>query len=77
MDYQDAIDSFMRLRQWGLVIAYKSDDFPSRSNLAVAPNMQLIDSGSKCPRLTHINAGVMIFSNRILDMIPKAQTYSL
>ena len=67
----------MRLRPLGLVIAYRDDDFPSKSNLAVASNMQVIDSDSKRAHLTHINAGVMIFSNRILDIIPNAQTYSL
>lgn len=44
---------------------------------AIASNMQVIDSDSRCAHLTHVNAGAAIFSNRILDIIPKAQTYSL
>jgi NDP-sugar pyrophosphorylase family protein len=77
MNYRDAINCFLRLRPWGLVVAYKNDDFPSKSNLAVSSDMRVIDSDSKCTGLTHINAGAVIFSNRVLDIIPEAQAYSL
>jgi NDP-sugar pyrophosphorylase family protein len=77
MKYQDAIDCFLGFRSSGLVVVYKNDGFLSKDNLAVSSEMQVIDSDPKCPHLTHINAGVMILSNKVLDIIPEVQTYSL
>jgi N-acetyl-alpha-D-muramate 1-phosphate uridylyltransferase len=77
MKYQSAIDCFLKFRAWGLVVVYKDDGLLPKDNLAVSSEMEVIDSDPKCARLTHINAGVMILSNRVLDMIPEAQAYSL
>lgn len=77
INYRDMIDTFRRLRPWGLVVAYKNDNFYSKSNLAVSSDMEVIDSDPQSARLTHINAGAVIFSNRILDIIPEGQAFSV
>jgi NDP-sugar pyrophosphorylase family protein len=56
---------------------YKNDNFYSKPNLAVSSDMEVIDSDPQCAHLTHINAGAVIFSNRILDIIPESQAFSL
>lgn len=77
INYRDVINCFLRLRPWGLVVAYKNDNFYSKPNLAVSSDMEVIDSDPQCAHLTHINAGAVIFSNRILDIIPESQAFSL
>ena len=77
MKFRDAISCFLRLQPWGLVVAYKNDHFLSRPNLAVSSEMQVIDTDPKSKNLTHINAGAVILSNRVLSVIPEAQVYSL
>jgi NDP-sugar pyrophosphorylase family protein len=77
MDFRDAMGCFLRLQPWGLVVAYKSDGFFPKPNLAVSSGMQVIDADRECTNLTHINAGAVIFSNRVLELIPEAQAYSL
>jgi NDP-sugar pyrophosphorylase family protein len=39
--------------------------------------MEVIDSDPQSAHLTHINAGAVIFSDRILDIIPEGQAFSV
>jgi NDP-sugar pyrophosphorylase family protein len=75
MNYQNMIDCFLRLQPWGLVVGYKKDLVHTEANLAVLPNMQVVDSKGMQP--THINAGVMMFSTKILELIPGDRAYSI
>ena len=75
--YQDPIDCFAKFRQSGLVIACENVPFGAKANLAVAPNMQVIDCCPNGSRLTHINAGVGIFNRSVLDIVPEGQICSL
>lgn len=77
IDYRDPINCFLSVRPCGLVVASKNDEFPSKRNLAVSPDMKVIDNDPKCEHLTHIHAGAVIFSNRVLHIIPESQAYSL
>jgi NDP-sugar pyrophosphorylase family protein len=75
MNYQGAVDHFFDLQPWGLLIAYQDFDSNVKPNLAVSSEMRVVDPAGK--DLSHVNAGAMIFSDRILEMIPEMQTYSL
>jgi NDP-sugar pyrophosphorylase family protein len=75
MNYQGAVDRFLDLQPWGLLIAYQGIDSTAKPNLAVSSEMRVVDPSGK--DLSHVNAGAMIFSDRIIEMIPEAQSYSL
>jgi len=75
MNYQNAIDCFLRLQAGGVVVGYKKDLVHTTANLAVSPNMQVVNP--KQMQLTHVNAGAMIFSRNILELIPEDRAYSI
>lgn len=77
MNFRDAIDQFDVLSALGLVIVHRGDDSPSKRNLSVRSDMQVIDFGSQCSTPTHINAGAMVFNRNVLNLIQKGVACTL
>jgi NDP-sugar pyrophosphorylase family protein len=75
MSYDRAVEHFFDLRPLGLLVARRGADADAEPNLAVSTDMRVVDLGGM--DLSHVNAGAMIFSDRILELIPEGQTYSL
>jgi NDP-sugar pyrophosphorylase family protein len=75
MTYGGAIESFHRLKPEGLVVAYKKDGHGAKANLAISQDSRII--GADGARATHINAGAMVFDQRVLELIPAGKSYSL
>jgi NDP-sugar pyrophosphorylase family protein len=75
INYQGVVERFLDLQPWGLVVACLGNDSNVKPNLTVSRDMRVIDAAGTDP--SHVNAGAMIFSDRILELIPEAQTFSL
>jgi len=75
--YADVTDTFRTLQPLGLVVAFRNKDADTKSNLAVSPDMRVLDTHLSGGHLTHVNAGVMVFSRRILDFIVGERMCSL
>src|SRR5262249_33389472 len=74
-DYQKKAAHFATLKSSGLVVCTRKEDSLAAPNLAVSSDMRVL--GRDADALTHVNAGVMMFSDAILKALPDSQPCSL
>lgn len=78
LDYPQFVESYRKRDRWGLVVAFENPHQTMPNNLAVGPE-GCITAYNKENRtgLTHVDAGVAVFSKRILELIPPGRVCSL
>lgn len=78
IDYQRLVASYQREQELGLIVAFENPDHVVANNLAVAPDNRIVAYNKREPTsMTHVDAGVSVFSKRILDLIPPGRVCSL
>lgn len=78
VDYEALVALHGRLGKWGLVIAFENPERSMPNNLAVAADGRVMRyQRGDGVGLTHVDAGVAVFSRRVLDLIPAGRFCSL
>ncbi len=78
IDYGQLVECFHKRCPWGLVVAYENQNGSIPNNLGLGLQGQVV-AYNKCNPcgLTHVDAGVGVFSKRIVQLIPGGRTFSL
>lgn len=78
MDYAALVDAYRERGKQALVVAWENPDGQVANNLALGPDQRVIAYHKRNPAgLTHVDAGVAVFSRRLLEVIPSGRAVSL
>lgn len=78
LDYPDLLAAYRQRRKLGLLVAYENPERALPNNLALGPDLSVTAYHRHDPLgLTHVDAGVALFSKRLLTLIPAAPRVSL
>ncbi len=78
IDHLHVLETYRLRRDWGLIVAFENPERAFPNNIAVAPDGKvMLYSRRGGTGLTHVDAGVGVFSRRILELIPPGRVCSL
>lgn len=78
IDHARLVEAYRSQQPWGLIVAFENPARTIPNNLALAPDGRIVRYDKRGGTdLTHVDAGVAVFSRRILECIPSRRASSL
>lgn len=78
VDYRELINCFHQQNRIGVITIYDNQEKIGLPNILLGKNNIVLGYDKKNPgRMTHLDAGAMVFKKQVLDFIPQGKTCSL
>jgi len=78
VNYHELMEYFHRHNKIGVITVYDNSEMLTPNNISIGKSNLVIGYNKKdSKRMTHVDAGVMMFKKDVLDFIPKGQICSL
>jgi len=78
IDYGELIKYFRRSTKIGVITVYNNSEMITPNNIAIGETNLVTDYSKKdSKKMTHVDAGVMVFRKDVVDLIPRTEICSL